>query len=42
MDTLVQVAAFFILVIVLEKAINNIKTAIAAAVLLLFLVNCVG
>ena len=42
MDTLYYVVAFFILVIVFEKATKNPKTAIAAAFLLLFLVNCVG
>tara|TARA_Y100000034_G_C6806623_1_gene362258 strand:- start:40 stop:168 length:129 start_codon:yes stop_codon:yes gene_type:complete len=42
MTTLTQIAAFFIFIIVLEKAVNNLKVAICAAILLLFLVNCVG
>ena len=42
MDTLIYFGLFVALVIALIKAVDNPKTAVAAAFLLLFLVNCVG
>mgnify|MGYP000138505285 CR=1 FL=1 len=42
MDTFIYFGLFVALVIALIKGIDNPKTAIAAAFLLLFLVKCVG
>jgi hypothetical protein len=42
MDRLIYLGLFVALVLALIKAVDNPKTAIAAAFLLLFLVQCVG